>query len=138
MKPTKLGFERVDNGVDKNAPLLYQILVTFRETGEVKTIYVGKSENGAGRPYQRYDANIRRKIAGLPPLNGSRYRPVHHDLHAAYSAGHRVSIELVRNVDLSNESILAAEASLQRQHNLKPLAGQEARQLNDMGHPLNK
>lgn len=129
-----LGFVCVVNGVDKSAPLLYRISTVDEETGESHVIYVGQSSNGASRPFYRYDANIRNKIDGKPPLNGSRFRPVHEDLHAAYRSKRNVTIELVRNVDPSAEDILRAEAALQRECGIDP--GSQARRLTDDGRPI--
>ena len=134
MKLTELGFHCAVNDVDVTAPLLYRILTVDGETGEAHVIYVGKSNKGATRPFRRYDANIRNMIVGKPPLNGVRFRPVHEDLYAAYLSDRKVIIELVRNVDPEIESVLDAEASLQRSYNIDPR--RPTRRLTDDGRPV--
>jgi hypothetical protein len=133
---SKLGFSLVANNVDTTAPLLYRVLVQSSPDAETKTIYVGQTRNGCGRPFQRYDLNLRRLLAGKPPLNGKTYRPVHYDFRAAYSAGHRISIELVRNVDITTERITDVERQLQEQLGVEPLGKVQRRMLNDNGTPI--
>lgn len=132
---SKLGFALEENGVDTTLPLLYRI-VTEAAPGSPRTIYVGQSKNGCGRPFQRYDLNVRRLLDGKPPLNGKQYRPVIFDLQAAHSAGHKISIELVRNVDLSIERITTAERQLQAQYGVAPPDKIERRMLRDDGKPV--
>ncbi|RYZ84372.1 MAG: hypothetical protein EOP06_18185 [Proteobacteria bacterium] len=134
MKLTELGFHCVAGDVDVAAPLLYRILTVDGETGEAHVIYVGKSNKGSARPFRRYDANIRNMIEGKPPLNGVRFRPVHEDLYVAYRSDRKVVIELVRNVDPEVESVLDAEASLQRSYNIDPR--RPKRRLTDDGRPI--
>lgn len=122
----------IDNGLDRNSPLIYKIMVTNIRTGEVKPIYVGKSDRGSSRPFTRYDANIRRKLAGLPPLNGKMYRPIHCDLEAACGAGHRIGIELIKNVLGTSKDVLSEEHAYQDRLELKG----EARRLSDSGEFL--
>ena len=137
MKTTsKLGFALIANDVDTHSPLLYRITVQATTRARPTTIYVGQTRAGCGRPFQRYDLNLRRLLAEKPPLNGSAYRPVHYDLHAAYRAGHLISVELVRNVDLSRERITVAERELQRQFGVAPDGKIELRMLDDHGAPI--
>jgi hypothetical protein len=132
---SKLGFTLVSNTVDTKAPLLYRIWTQPGPDVLATTIYVGQTRNGYGRPFQRYDLNLRRLLAGKPPLNGKQYRPVIYDLRAAYTAGHKIHIELVRNVDLSFERITYAERQLQQQLGVEPIGKTERRMLNDDGSP---
>lgn len=133
MKTSKLGFRLDENGVDTSAPLLYRIWVRSKSNGIATTIYVGQTKNGSNRPFTRYDLNVRRLIDGKPALNGSRYRPVHLDILAAHRGRHEITIELVRNVDLSAERITDAERSLQFEYGL---TGEEHRLLTDSGERL--
>jgi hypothetical protein len=133
---SKLGFSLVANNVNTMAPLLYRVLVQLSPAAETKTIYVGQTRNGCGCPFQRYDLNMRRLLAGKPPLNGKTYRPVHYDLRAVYTGGHRISIELVRNVDITIERITDAERQLQEQLGVEPVGKVERRMLNDNGIPI--
>ncbi len=55
MKKSKLGFDLDAGEVDVNAPLIYLIEIVDKATGVPKVVYVGKSEKGAKRPFQRYD-----------------------------------------------------------------------------------
>ena len=136
---SKLGFNLQTNGLGIEDALLYRIYVRDKENSGVTTIYVGQTKNGMSRPFQRYDLNIRRLLDGKPPLNGKQYRPVHYDLKAAYLAGHEITVELVRNVDIAIEKILDAEHELQCLHNVQPLRrGTEQRQLTDEGKPVVK
>lgn len=135
-KTSKLGFALITNTVDPTGPLLYRIWTESGSNALATTIYVGQTRNGCGRPFQRYDLNLRRLLAGKPPLNGDRYRPVIHDLRVAHAAGHKISIELVRNVDLSSERITAAEQQLQEQLGVRLIAKTERRMLNDDGTPI--
>jgi hypothetical protein len=139
MKTTsKLGFALLANDVDIATPLLYRIHVQTSLDTDCTTIYVGQTLNGCGRPFNRYDLNLRRLLDAKPPLNGKAYRPVHYDLRAAYAAGHRISIELVRNVDLMTERITEAERHLQEQFGVKPDRKLETRMLDDYGMPLGR
>lgn len=104
-KRTQSGFLQIENSVDIKRPLLYRIWVKPVSGGEEITIYVGQSRNGAARPFQRYDLNIRRLNEGKSALNGRGYRPVHYDLQAAQRGGHEVGIELVRNVDVESPQL---------------------------------
>jgi len=132
---SKLGFALIANMVDTKAPLLYRISTEPGPNASLTTIYVGQTRNGCGRPFRRYDLNLRRLLAGKPPLNGKQYRPVIYDLRAAYTAGHRILIELVRNVDLSFEHITDAERQLQQEDGVEPIGKTERRMLNDDGRP---
>lgn len=132
---SKLGFALIPNTVDTKAPLLYRIWTEAGPDKLATTIYVGQTRNGCGRPFQRYDLNLRRPLAGKPPLNGKQYRPVIYDLRAAYTAGHKIHIELVRNVDLSFERITDAERQLQEQFGVESIGKMERRMLNDEGRP---
>jgi hypothetical protein len=130
---SKLGFALIPNTVDMEAPLLYRICAQPGPDTVATTIYVGQTRNGCGRPFQRYDLNLRRLLAGKPPLNGKQYRPVIYDLRAAYTAEHKIHIELVRNVDLSFERITDAERQLQEHLGVSPIGRTERRMLNDDG-----
>jgi hypothetical protein len=130
---SKLGFALLANDVDITAPLLYRILVKGSGDANATTIYVGQTVNGCGRPFDRYDLNLRRLLHEKPPLNGRAYRPVHFDLRAAYAAGHEISIDLVRNVDLLTERIAEAERDLQAQFGVEPNRKGERRVLDDDG-----
>lgn len=135
MKPdlTPLGFVCVTNEVNKHAPLLYRILTVYENTNKSYVVYVGQSKDAAN-PFYRYDANIRNKIEGKPPLSGSRFRPVHEDLHAAHTAKQKVIIELVRNVDPNVEDIVQAKATLQQHCGIDP--GRLGRRLTAAGWPV--
>lgn len=135
-KKSKLGFALITNTVDPTAPLLYRIWTESGLNALATTIYVGQTRNGSGRPFHRYDLNLRRLLAGKPPLNNNQYRPVIHDLRVAHAAGHKICIELVRNVDLSSERITAAERQLQGQLGVLPVGKTERRMLNDDGTPI--
>lgn len=132
---TPLGFVCVTNDVDTRAPLLYRIFTEGDETTDRYVIYVGKSKD-ASAPFYRYDANIRNKIKGKPPLNGTGFRPVHEDLHAAYRARQEVTIELVRNVDSAVESPAQARAALQQSCGIGP--GRLRRRLANNGRPIGR
>jgi hypothetical protein len=132
-KTSKLGFTLIPNMVDTNAPLLYCIWTKPGPGALATTIYVGQTRNGCGRPFQRYDFNLRRLLSGKPPLNGKQYRPVIYDLRAAYAAGHEIAVELVRNVDLAIERITDAERQLQEQLGVEPVGKTERRMLTDEG-----
>jgi len=132
-KNSNLGFCLIANSVDDAKPLLYRITVSHLPGDAPLTIYVGQTKNGSERPFKRYDANVRNMIQGKLPLNGKAFRPVHHDLRAAHYAGHKICVELVRNVDLSTEDILSAERHLQAQHGVEPVGRTERRMLQDDG-----
>jgi hypothetical protein len=129
----ELGFDKRANQVHPKQPLLYLIYAELAPSGGKHVLYVGKCSRGARRPFRRYERNIARKIAELPPLNGKKYRPIHEDLHIAYKAGHHIVIELVRNVDRSTENLGFAEKQLQRHYGVRDAE----RRLSDVGIPLN-
>jgi hypothetical protein len=136
-KLSKLGFNLQTNNLDIDGALLYRIYVQDKENGAITTIYVGQTKNGMNRPFQRYDLNIHRLLEDKPPLNGKQYRPVHYDLKAAHLAGHQITIELLRNVDLANEVILDAELEMQRLYGVEPIIKtKEMRKLSDLGGPV--
>jgi hypothetical protein len=117
MKISLLGFHLIANDVSPNAPLLYRIWIKESSSSEVKTIYVGKSKLGANRPFTNYDDNIRRMTDGRKSRSGKGFRKVHHEMHAAHLAGKTIGIELVRNID-SSENILLAEKMLSLKYGL--------------------
>ncbi|MGJ7915555.1 hypothetical protein ACI48D_08800 [Massilia sp. LXY-6] len=135
-KNSKLGFDLIANSVDEAQPLLYRITVVPAPGADLLTIYVGQTINGSKRPFERYDANVRNMLEGKRPLNGKGFRPVHHDLRAAHQAGHKICIELVRNVDLTAEDILSAERQLQARYGVEPVGRTELRVLQDDGAPI--
>lgn len=135
-KNSKLGFILIANSVDETQPLLYRITVASASDAAPLTIYVGQTKNGSKRPFERYDGNVRNMLDGKRPLNGKAFRPVHHDLRAAYRAGHKIRVELIRNVDLSAEDILTAERHLQVRYEVEPLGRTERRMLRDDGSPI--
>lgn len=132
-RSSKLGFSLIANGVDEALPLLYRITVAPTAGADPVTIYVGQTKNGSKRPFERYDANVRNMLDGKRPLNGKSFRPVHHDLKAAHHAGHKICVELIRNVDLTMEDILGAERELQGRYGVEPVGRTERRMLNDDG-----
>ena len=132
---TPLGFVCVTNDVDEHSPLLYRILTGDDGAADHYVIYVGKSKD-ASIPFYRHDANIRNKIEGKPPVNGTGFRPVHEDLHAAYRAKQKVTIELVRNVDSAIESPSQAKAALQQSCGIGP--GRLGRRLANNGRPIGR
>ena len=94
LNKSALGF-RLDSGsVNPAKPLLYRIWTKANEHSDETTIYVGQTATGFGRPFSRYDLNIRRLIDGKGPLNGRRFRSVHLDMHAAHRAGHLIGVDL--------------------------------------------
>ena len=133
---SKLGFGLIANGVDEALPLLYRITVAPTACANSVTIYVGQTKNGSKRPFERYDANVRNMLDGKRPLNGKGFRPVHHDLRAAHQAGHRICVELIRNVELTTEDILVAERQLQMHYGVEPVGRAERRMLKDDGVPV--
>jgi hypothetical protein len=135
-KNSKLGFDLIANSVDEAEPLLYRITVAPAPGADPLTIYVGQTINGSKRPFERYDANVRNMLEEKRPLNGKGFRLVHHDLRAAHQAGHKICIELVRNVDLTAEDILSAERQLQAQYGVEPVGRTELRMLRDDGTPI--
>jgi hypothetical protein len=135
-KNSKLGFGLIANSVDEAQPLLYRITVASRASAVPLTIYVGQTKNGSKRPFERYDANVRNMLDGKRPLNGKGFRPVHYDLRAAHEAGHKICVELIRNVELSAENILSAERQLQAQYGVELVGRTERRMLLDDGTPI--
>ena len=135
-KNSKLGFGLNANTVDEAQPLLYRITVASESSVDPLTIYVGQTKNGSKRPFERYDANVRNMLEGKRPLNGKGFRPIHYDLRAAHQAGHKICVELIRNVDLSVENILSAEQHLQVRYGVEPAGRIERRMLQDDGAPV--
>jgi hypothetical protein len=132
--PTPMGFIRNVNGVDQCSALLYRIWVRRQPDGPQDTFYVGQSTPGSERPFYRYDLNLRRMIAGKPPLNGKRYRKVIYDLRAAYQAGFQIGIELVCSIDTARMSIGKAERRLQELLGLV----RKTRMLDDLAMPAGR
>lgn len=118
-KFSSLGFELRTGSVNPSLPLLFRIGVSDGPDHEMQIVYVGMSRNGAKTPFANYDDNLRRMREGRAPRNGSAFRQVHRDIDIALRDGKSIVIELVRNVDIATEPLVAAKKALQRAHRLK-------------------
>ncbi|MBU9172931.1 hypothetical protein [Burkholderia gladioli] len=105
-----MDFEVIRDGVDDAKPLLYQWEIHDSRTGDLLARYIGKAVRGSKRPLRHYDRNVRRLIAGMAYRKSKPdgFRRVHRALADAVTAGHRITLTLLRNVG-PDEDINEAE-----------------------------
>ncbi|WP_334033660.1 hypothetical protein [Burkholderia gladioli] len=105
-----MDFEVIRDGIDDAKPLLYQWEIHDSRTGDFLARYIGKAVRGSKRPLRHYERNVRRLIAGMAYRKSKPdgFRRVHRALAEAVSAGHRITLTLLRNVG-PDEDINEAE-----------------------------
>jgi hypothetical protein len=86
-------FDMIDNAVNRNAPLLYRIVIDGR------FYYIGCA-NSARRPLIHYGRNVQRLKDGKAYRKNKPdgFRAIHRQLFEASQNGWNIVIELLRNV----------------------------------------
>jgi hypothetical protein len=90
--------------VDDSAPLIYMWEIRDHQ-GNVIYRDVGRSMNGAKRPREDYQRNVKNLKNGLPyrPSDPEGFRGVHHELYLAEQEGFVIRLYLLQNVAVGED-----------------------------------
>jgi hypothetical protein len=107
----RLVFDFEPGLVDQTRALIYAWRINDQDDA-LRYCYVGKAESGAARPLEHYARNVNNLLSNRPYRAGKpdRFRRVHKRLADAMEWGWPVILQLVRNVEPS-EDIFAVETA---------------------------